>query len=752
MPGTTWLRGGRLREAVGHDLVEGDNLGLAAAGDLCQVVPDDLRQAAANGLRQAAVDSLWHAASARPQSVASSIQPLPGCRRCLQSLLGCEHDRPNTGGILEEEMMEEAAVALDLETTAPMEENYQTVEAATARTAEIDLETTLPMEENHQTVEAATAGTAEIELETTLPMEENHQTVEAATAGTAEIDLETTAPMEDSHQTVETATSGKAEIDTSAPFLSVREAVDRFGGIAVWKSQLRELFHPEKLNYPEDVNEVISMEEQAAQLEMDLILKEKETLNVLQELEMTKKIVDALKLRLQKEVPEAIKMPVGNFDNMMIQSVPETEEHCPSDLEEDGGANQSKENLSMITSDFEKDVGIDDSSIGVNQSSRRIPVELKQVKENITKTASDLADIRTSIGVLNMKIQEEKLLLDKSQEKLTANATLISSLEEDLNQTATELERAEDLESENCEDSSNILQEIKELNSEVEQSKKTNEASKAEASELASEIEHTKASIKTVELRGLAARKMEEAAKAAEAMALADIKALICSNKAIFDLQNTCGVTLSMEEYMALASKAQEADLYSRKKLETVMLEVDQVNMSKSQLLTKVEEAMTEAKKCKKALEDALKRAEVANRAKLEIEDALRRCRSEHGHQSHNAYNSTKFRKDSLMLDLKSSSSSGQLSIGQILSMKLADPESLEQHEIGGSWEKENEKPTVSLGQMLNKRHGACLMSQRLEENRHLSIKRTKLGFVGLPHLLGKQGKNTRKRHSSSIE
>lgn len=494
-----------------------------------------------------------------------------------------------------------------------------------------------------------------------------------------------------------------------------------------------------------DIEEVgiSKLEEQAAQLEKDLFVKERETLDVLKELEATKTIVEELKLKLQKEASEfSVTLETDMDDKNMTCQVRNADEN-----------------------NHENPVSVEGLSSCPSSAPGLILIELKQAKLNLTRTTNDLADIRTSVESFNKKLEKERISLEKTRERLTQNSSKISSLEEELNQTRLKLRLAKDSEIKiGSDDALDISKELQRLCYEAEQFKKVGEAAKSEVLRAMSEIEQTKAKIKTAEIRLVAARKMKEAARATEAVALAEIKALSNHKTSSREyLQNPDGVTLSSEEYSSLIRKAQEAEELSKRRVIDAMLQVDEANVSKMEILKRVEEATEEVKTSKKALEEALNRVEAANRAKLTVEEALRKWRSENGQRRRSVHNSTKFknscpshhRRESHLVDVNGLNLVNDrsmpvlkptLSIGQILSRKLLMPE---EFESGMLAERTSGKRKVSLGQMLSKQYDGDLpSSQKVEReigHKQFPAKRKKFGFARFSMLMTKQSKKKKK-------
>lgn len=486
------------------------------------------------------------------------------------------------------------------------------------------------------------------------------------------------------------------------------------------------------------------MEEQAAELEKDLIVKERETFDVLKELEATKKAVEELKLKIQKEANEV---------NTILASEISVERNTSQALEE---AKQ-------------KNIEKTDGGLSPHPSSAPglVLMELKQAKLNLTKTTNDLSEIRASVESFNKKIEIERISLERTRERLKINSSKVSSLEEELNRTRMKLQLAEDG-TDNINNNNNhadIVRELQRLNSEAEQFKQMGEAAKSEVMKAMIEIEQTRSRINTAEIRLIAAKKMKEAAQAAESVAIAEIKALSNSQTSYKKHE---GVTLSFGQYSFLTKKARDAEEVSKRKVIDAMVQVDEAHVSKMEVLKRVEEAMEEVKISKEVLEEALNRVEAANRGKLAVEEALRKWRSEHGgNKRRSLNNSTKFknsgpsqhRRDSRLFDVNGMNLGDDgggsipilrptLSIGQILSRKLLLPEEFEKDMKVA---RNTVKRKVSLGQMLGKQTGDFSSSGKAEKEKQFCAKRKKFGFVRFSLLLTKQGQKKKKMTASKL-
>lgn len=405
--------------------------------------------------------------------------------------------------------------------------------------------------------------------------------------------------------------------------------------------------------------EVLSIvEEQTGQLRKDLIVKERETLEVLKHLEITKKALDDLRSKLSSE-----------------------------------------------STDKESQIEVRPSS---SSSPGLILMQLKQARLNLN-SFFDLAGIRRSVQMFKNEIHKEKISMEKTRVKIASNCSRISSLEKDLNQTGLVSQFVQEP------GFPQISRKLHELRSETEQFRKMEACSKSEVSKMKEEIEGTKAKIKTIQIRINAAQKLEEEAKT-NAQQLVDVPSEVIK-------EDPPGVTLLLEDYNALVQRAHDAEERSKEKIESAMIQVDEANKSKMEMLRKVGESNSELVNRRKVLDEALHRVDKANQGKLSVEESLRKWRSEHFQikRRSSVYNSPRFKTPSSATYASSSHHhrrsskppdaprTSSLSIGQILNRKLADPEDVENLNIVTSKElTTRDSPKLSLAQMLNTRHESC--------------------------------------------
>ncbi|KAJ7300032.1 hypothetical protein O6H91_07G105000 [Diphasiastrum complanatum] len=258
--------------------------------------------------------------------------------------------------------------------------------------------------------------------------------------------------------------------------------------------------------------------------------------------------------------------------------------------------------------------------------------ELEGLRDQLKKAADLNTTFSAAIESLQIKWNIIKTEIESVREREKIAAAAASGLKAEVKKIKTNLSEAFAAEPRTKEAISGLTATLQEASIEADRAKILKMEAMKEARIAKIAAEQAKAANTTVQLRLQAAYKETEAAKASQAMSLADIQTLSQKqNASVIDSHPDSLQSIEREQYNFLDQKLQEAEEQAIKSLSEVLDRLNEQKATEQDLLNKLKEASIEVEASRLAVQKALQKAQIAEAEKVLVEGELRRWRAENG-------------------------------------------------------------------------------------------------------------------------
>ncbi|XP_058745005.1 WEB family protein At5g55860-like [Vicia villosa] len=274
-----------------------------------------------------------------------------------------------------------------------------------------------------------------------------------------------------------------------------------------------------------------------------------------------------------------------------------------------------KEIESKKTSDFE--------------SAKTLTLVLDGAKASLQKFSEEEESLRCLVEGLKLDLENVKREHSELKEKECKTESILRNLRDELEKREFELEICLAEESEVRVSSQRMISKLNQLSDETEKARREAEDMKIYAVELKVEAELSKHALEDAETKLKVALEEAEAAKAAEAVILDQIKDLSEKANAARNSVSESGarITISREEFDSLNRIVEEFDKLASSKEASATALIAATKASEIESLKKLEETQKEIENIKKMTHEVMRKTEMAEAAKNAVESELRRWR-----------------------------------------------------------------------------------------------------------------------------